>query len=102
MRFRGFLNTVEEVDTEYAKAIEKGVRFVLKLERVNNFSGEEVSRYEDFDPMSEKQVKEIISEWKDMDNRLVAELKEKNNDCFLNLPYGNLASFQLWRYNGKL
>ena len=27
--------TFEEVDTEYAKAIEKGVRFVLKLERVN-------------------------------------------------------------------
>ena len=29
------MNTFEEVDTEYAKAIEKGVRFVLKLERVN-------------------------------------------------------------------
>lgn len=78
MLFRGFLNTFEEVDTEYAKAIEKGVRFVLKPERVNNFSSEEVSRYEDFDPMSENQVKEIISEWKDMDNRLVAELKESH------------------------
>ena len=42
------------------------------------FSSEEVSRYEDFDPMSETQVKEIISEWKDMDNRLVAELKESH------------------------
>lgn len=39
------------------------------------FSDEEVSRYEDFYPMSENQVKEIISEWKNMDNRLVAELK---------------------------
>lgn len=29
------MNTFEEVDTEYAKAIEKGVRFVLKPERVN-------------------------------------------------------------------
>lgn len=42
------------------------------------FSNEEVSRYEDFYPMTEEQVKNIISEWKDMDNRLVAELKNKN------------------------
>lgn len=40
------------------------------------FSNEEVSRYEDFYPMSENQVKKIIAEWKNMDNRLVAELKE--------------------------
>lgn len=39
------------------------------------FSSEEVSRYEDFYPMSENQVKNIISEWKNMDNRLVVELK---------------------------
>ena len=39
------------------------------------FSDEEVSRYEDFYPMSELQVRDIIDEWKDMDNRLVAELK---------------------------
>ena len=42
------------------------------------FSSEEVSRYEDFYPMSEKQVKKIISEWKDMDNRFVAELKAEH------------------------
>ena len=42
------------------------------------FSNEEVSRYEDFYPMSEEQVRDIINEWKDMDNRLVAELKSKN------------------------
>lgn len=40
------------------------------------FSNEEVSRYEDFYPMSENQVKKIIAEWKNMDNRFVAELKE--------------------------
>lgn len=39
------------------------------------FSDEEVSRYEDFYPMSELQVREMIDEWKDMDNRLVAELR---------------------------
>lgn len=39
------------------------------------FSAEEVSRYEDFYPMSKEQVKEIIDEWKDMDNRLVVQLK---------------------------
>lgn len=39
------------------------------------FSDEEVSRYEDFYPMSKEQVKEIIDEWKEMDNRLVVELK---------------------------
>lgn len=39
------------------------------------FSDEEVSRYEDFYPMSKEQVREIIDEWRGMDNRLVAELK---------------------------
>lgn len=39
------------------------------------FSSEEVSRYEDFDPMSAQQVQTLIDEWKTMDNRLVAELK---------------------------
>ncbi len=39
------------------------------------FSSEEVSRYEDFDPMSPEQVLALIEEWKTMDNRLVAELK---------------------------
>lgn len=48
------------------------------LDVMTYFSDEEVSRYEDFDPMSENQVKEIISEWKDMDNRLVVELKERH------------------------
>lgn len=45
------------------------------LDIMEYFSDEEVSRYEDFYPMSENQIKEIISEWKNMDNRLVAELK---------------------------
>lgn len=40
------------------------------------FADEEVSRYEDFDPMSDEQIKEIIEEWKTTDNRLVAEQKE--------------------------
>ena len=40
------------------------------------FADEEVSRYEDFDLMSDEQIKEIIEEWKTMDNRLVAEQKE--------------------------
>lgn len=43
------------------------------------FSDEEVSKFEDFDPMSEEQVRNIITEWQDMDNRLVAELKSKEN-----------------------
>lgn len=44
---------------------------------IKYFSDEEVSKYEDFYPMSEEQVRTIITEWKDMDNRLVAELKSK-------------------------
>lgn len=39
------------------------------------FSREEVSTYEDFDPMSEKQVEDMIDEWRDLDNRLAAVLK---------------------------
>lgn len=39
------------------------------------FSDEEVSKYEDFYPMSEEQVRNMITEWKTMDNRLVAQLK---------------------------
>ena len=39
------------------------------------FSNEEVSRYEDFYPMSAEQVWSLIDEWKTMDNRLVAELR---------------------------
>ncbi|MDE6847707.1 MAG: GNAT family N-acetyltransferase [Lachnospiraceae bacterium] len=44
---------------------------------IKYFSNEEVSRYEDFYPMSEEQVRNIITEWKNMDNRLVVELKVK-------------------------
>ena len=39
------------------------------------FSNEEVACFEDFDPMSEEDVKELISDWIEEDNRLVAELK---------------------------
>ncbi len=39
------------------------------------FGNEEVARYEDFYPMTEDEIIEQITEWKDMDNRLVAELK---------------------------
>ncbi|MDF2542418.1 MAG: GCN5-related N-acetyltransferase [Herbinix sp.] len=42
------------------------------------FSTEEVSRYEDFSPMSEDEVKELIHEWENEDNRLVVELKDKH------------------------
>ena len=47
---------------------------------IKYFSDEEVSKFEDFYPMSEEQVRDMISEWKDMDNRLVAELKSKQNE----------------------
>ena len=46
---------------------------------IKYFSDEEVSKFEDFYPMSGEQVKNIITEWQDMDNRLVAELKSKQN-----------------------
>ncbi len=39
------------------------------------FGREEVAKYEDFYPMTEEEIKEQTAEWKDMDNRLVAELK---------------------------
>ncbi|MCM1989176.1 GNAT family N-acetyltransferase [Oceanirhabdus seepicola] len=42
------------------------------------FSNEEVARYEDFYPMSEDEVKELIKEWQDKDSRLVVELKDKH------------------------
>lgn len=42
---------------------------------VKYFSNKEVSKYEDFYPMSDTEVRNIIAEWKGMDNRLVAELK---------------------------
>lgn len=42
------------------------------------FSHEEVAKYEDFYPMSEDEVQELIYEWKDKDSRLVVELKDKN------------------------
>ncbi|HKM34528.1 MAG TPA: GNAT family N-acetyltransferase [Lachnospiraceae bacterium] len=40
------------------------------------FSKEEVAKYEDFDPMTMEEVTEEVTEWADMDNRLVAVLKE--------------------------
>lgn len=40
------------------------------------FSNEEVSRYEDFRPMTVEEVAEGLSEWKDMDNRMAVVLKE--------------------------
>ena len=46
---------------------------------IKYFSDEEVSKFEDFYPMSGEQVKNIITEWQDMDNRLVAELKSKQH-----------------------
>ena len=40
------------------------------------FSSEEVSRYEDFWPQTVEEVREGLSEWKDMDNRMAVILKE--------------------------
>ena len=39
------------------------------------FSNEEVSRYEDFYPMTDAQIADLLSEWIPLDNRLVAERK---------------------------
>ncbi|MBQ1506130.1 MAG: GNAT family N-acetyltransferase, partial [Erysipelotrichales bacterium] len=39
-------------------------------------SSEEVSRYEDFWPLTVEEVAEGISEWKDMDNRMAVVLKQ--------------------------
>lgn len=41
---------------------------------IKYFSDEEVSKYEDFYPMSEEQVRNMITEWQDMDNRQVMHL----------------------------
>lgn len=64
------------------------------------FSNEEVAEYEDFYPMSEKEVKEMIDEWKCKDSRLVAELKsqhkvigsigyfvDEDNDCSIDFDF---------------
>lgn len=40
------------------------------------FSSEDVARYEDFYPMTIEEVKEELTQWKDMDNRMVVQLKE--------------------------
>lgn len=42
------------------------------------FSNEEVARYEDFDPMTKEEVTEEVTEWADMDNRLVAVRKDNH------------------------
>lgn len=42
------------------------------------FSNYEVAKYEDFDPMSELEVKELIDEWENKDSRLVVELKNQH------------------------
>lgn len=42
------------------------------------FSNEEVAKYEDFYPMSEDEVREMINENKTKDNRLVVELKDNH------------------------
>ena len=64
------------------------------------FSNEEVSRYEDFYPMSENQVKKIITEWKDMDNRLVAELISiLNQNGSLSLTIGKSGNTPVYTGN---
>ena len=40
------------------------------------FSNAEVSRYEDFWPMTTDEVGRMLSEWKDMDNRMAVVLRE--------------------------
>ena len=40
------------------------------------YSNEEVTRYEDFWPMTIDEVREMLSDWKDMDNRMAAVLKQ--------------------------
>ena len=60
-------------------------RLILRNYKVSDFedvfkyfSNEEVCKFEDFYPMSVEQVKNIIDEWKEMDNRLVVVLKSSN------------------------
>lgn len=43
------------------------------------FSKEETAMYEDFYPMTNKEVKDLVTEWSKMDNRLVAVLKNTGN-----------------------
>lgn len=40
------------------------------------FSNDVVAEYEDFYPMTEENVHDLIDEWKEKDSRLVADLKE--------------------------
>ena len=42
------------------------------------FSNQDVARYEDFYPMSLDEVTEMVTEWSEMDHRLVAVRKEDN------------------------
>lgn len=42
------------------------------------FSNPEVAKYEDFNPMSKSEVKELINEWEKKDSRLVVELKSQH------------------------
>ena len=39
------------------------------------FSNEDVTRYEDFNPMTIEEVEEELSEWINMDNRMLVVLK---------------------------
>lgn len=43
------------------------------------FSKEETAIYEDFYPMTKKEVTDLVTEWAKMDNRLVAVLKDTGN-----------------------
>ncbi len=42
------------------------------------FSDEEVSKYEDFNPMTRSEAEQLIMEWQDKDYRLVVEQKAEN------------------------
>lgn len=66
------------VNLETERLILRNYRETDFCDILNYFSNEKVSQYEDFYPMSAAQVKEIIAEWKEMDNRLVVELKSTN------------------------
>ena len=67
--------SVSMITIETSRLLLRNYRVTDFEDIIKYFSDEEVSRFEDFYPMSEKQVKNIITEWQDMDNRLVAELK---------------------------
>ena len=66
------------VDIQTERLIIRNYKESDLVDIMNYFSNEEVSKYEDFYPMSEAQVRDIIAEWKEMDNRLVAEVKATN------------------------